>query len=79
MYRNKLLLFKCFGDGPPDPSTGKIKLIKLRGKTHMEKVGHEDMKTTMKIYTHVTKKMKEDASAKVKYLYGDALSQINIK
>lgn len=32
--------------------------------TIMEKVGHEDIKTktTMKIYTHVTNKMKKDAS-----------------
>lgn len=46
--------------------------------TIMERVGHEDIKTTMKIYTHVTKKMKEDASEKVRNLYDDALSNINI-
>ncbi|MEF2293095.1 tyrosine-type recombinase/integrase [Virgibacillus dokdonensis] len=44
--------------------------------TIMEKVGHEDMKTTMKIYTHVTDKMKKDASAKVRTLYKDALSNL---
>ncbi|WP_309545322.1 tyrosine-type recombinase/integrase [Virgibacillus dokdonensis] len=44
--------------------------------TIMEKVGHEDMKTTMKIYTHVTNKMKKDASAKVRTLYKDALSNL---
>lgn len=33
--------------------------------TIMERVGHEDVKTTMRIYTHVTKKMKEDASDKI--------------
>ncbi|WP_306798708.1 tyrosine-type recombinase/integrase [Oceanobacillus saliphilus] len=47
--------------------------------TIMEKVGHEDMKTTMKIYTHVTNKMKKDASAKVRTLYENALSDINMK
>ncbi|QAS52423.1 tyrosine-type recombinase/integrase [Halobacillus litoralis] len=45
--------------------------------TIMEKVGHEDIKTTMKIYTHVTKKMKEDASGKVRNLYENALQHIN--
>ncbi|MEB5454217.1 tyrosine-type recombinase/integrase [Virgibacillus pantothenticus] len=44
--------------------------------TIMEKVGHEDMKATMKIYTHVTNKMKKDASAKVRTLYEDALSNL---
>ncbi|MCR6116616.1 site-specific integrase [Salipaludibacillus agaradhaerens] len=44
--------------------------------TIMEKVGHEDMKTTMKIYTHVTNKMKKDASVKVRSLYENALSNI---
>nr|WP_313897779.1 site-specific integrase [Bacillus litorisediminis] len=33
--------------------------------TIMERVGHEDVKTTMRIYMHVTKKMKEDASIKI--------------
>lgn len=47
--------------------------------TIMEKVGHEDMKTTMKIYTHVTNKMKKDASDKVRTLHENALSAINIK
>lgn len=26
--------------------------------TIMERVGHDDMQTTLKVYTHVTKKMK---------------------
>lgn len=47
--------------------------------TIMERVGHDDMKTTMKIYTHVTRKMKKDASAKVKTLYENALSDIVLK
>ncbi|QKS71699.1 site-specific integrase [Paenalkalicoccus suaedae] len=44
--------------------------------TIMERVGHEKMETTMKIYTHVTKKMKKDASDKVRSLHLDALSQL---
>ncbi len=44
--------------------------------TIMEKVGHEDMNTTMKIYTHVTNKMKKDASHKMKSLYENALSDL---
>ncbi|WP_096201933.1 tyrosine-type recombinase/integrase [Bacillus sp. FJAT-45350] len=47
--------------------------------TIMERVGHEDIKTTMKIYTHVTNKMKKDASDKVRTLYQNALSDINLK
>lgn len=43
----------------------------------MKRVGHEDIKTTMKIYTHVTNKTKKDASAKVRTLYENAL--LNIK
>lgn len=46
--------------------------------TIMEKVGHEDMKTTMKIYTHVTNKMKKDASAKVRNLYENTLLDLNL-
>ncbi|KAA0944121.1 site-specific integrase [Sporosarcina sp. ANT_H38] len=43
-------------------------------KTIMDRVGHEDSKTTMDIYTHVTEKMKEDATAKMKIRYGDILN-----
>src|SRR5699024_3761238 len=43
----------------------------------MERVGHDDPQTTLKIYTHVTKKMKKDASAKVSNLYESALSKLN--
>lgn len=42
-------------------------------KTIMDRVGHDDSKTTMDIYTHVTDKMKEDATAKMKTRYGDIL------
>ena len=43
-------------------------------KTIMDRVGHEDSKTTMDIYTHVTEKMKEDATVKIKNRYGDILN-----
>ncbi|MGG4515508.1 tyrosine-type recombinase/integrase [Bacillus velezensis] len=41
--------------------------------TVMKRVGHDDVKTTMKIYTHVTNKMKEDASQKVQQTFGSIL------
>lgn len=44
--------------------------------TIMAWVGHEDIETTRKIYTHVTNKMKKDASAKVTNLYGNILNKI---
>ena len=37
-------------------------------KTIMERVGHKDEKTTLQIYTHVTKKMKEDVDEKLNNL-----------
>nr|WP_239027733.1 site-specific integrase [Sporosarcina limicola] len=48
-------------------------------KTIMDRVGHEDSKTTMDIYTHMTEKMKEDATAKIKNRYGDILNLTNPK
>jgi len=42
--------------------------------TIMKKVGHDDMKTTMRIYTHVTEKMKKDASQKVQETFGNILN-----
>lgn len=44
--------------------------------TIMQQVGHEDIKTTMQVYTHVTNKMKKDAPAKVSNLYGNILENI---
>lgn len=38
--------------------------------TIMNKVGHEDSKTTKNIYTHVTKKMKKDATEQVHHRFG---------
>lgn len=47
--------------------------------TIMARVGHEDIETTMKIYTHVTNKMKKDASGKVKNTFGNILQKIDLK
>lgn len=44
--------------------------------TIMERVGHIDPKTTLKIYTHVTKKMKANASEKVRGKFDDLLQKI---
>lgn len=41
--------------------------------TIMERVGHSDMKTTMQVYTHVTKKMKENSINKVSNTFGKLL------
>lgn len=42
-------------------------------KTIMQRVGHTDAKTTLKIYTHVTDKMNENANKKVNDHYADLL------
>lgn len=42
-------------------------------KTIMDRVGHEDSKTTLGVYTHVTEKMKKDAGVGMKIKYGDLL------
>jgi integrase len=42
--------------------------------TIMKRVGHDDAKTTTKIYTHVTNKMKSDATEKVKFQFANLLS-----
>ncbi|KAA0941578.1 site-specific integrase [Sporosarcina sp. ANT_H38] len=47
--------------------------------TIMARVGHEDIETTMKVYTHVTNKMKKDASVKINDIYGNILQNINFK
>lgn len=46
--------------------------------TIMERVGHDDMQTTLKVYTHVTNKMKKDASEKVSTTFGNILNNIKI-
>jgi integrase len=47
--------------------------------TVMKRVGHDDMKTTLKIYTHVTDKMKKDASQKVQQTFGSILNFKDLK
>ncbi|MEN2765793.1 tyrosine-type recombinase/integrase [Ornithinibacillus xuwenensis] len=46
--------------------------------TIMKRVGHEDAKTTMKIYTHVTNKMKKEAPVKISNLYGNILEKVSL-
>ncbi|MDH6370586.1 integrase [Paenibacillus sp. PastF-3] len=41
--------------------------------TIMKRVGHESPKTTLKIYTHITSKMKQSAEEKVKIKFGNVL------
>lgn len=43
-------------------------------KTIMKRVGHDDAETTLKIYTHVTDKMKKNASEKIKTHFADILN-----
>ncbi|CAH1190380.1 Tyrosine recombinase XerC [Paenibacillus plantiphilus] len=42
-------------------------------KTIMKRVGHDHMETTLKIYSHVTEKMKKKAVDKIKMTFGDIL------
>ncbi|WP_052452870.1 tyrosine-type recombinase/integrase [Paenibacillus polymyxa] len=42
-------------------------------KTIMKRVGHDDAKTTLKVYTHVTEKMKKNANEKIKNHFADIL------
>lgn len=42
----------------------------------MKRVGHDDMKTTLNIYTHVTNKMKKETSSKLRVAYQDLLDHI---
>ncbi|RQW21428.1 integrase [Bacillus sp. C1-1] len=41
----------------------------------MERVDHEDIETTMKVYTHITKKMKKDAPAQVSNLHENIIKK----
>lgn len=47
--------------------------------TIMKRVGHDDAVTTMKIYTHITDKMKKDATVKVKIHFGNILDLEKLK
>ncbi|MEK5318949.1 site-specific integrase [Paenibacillus sp. FSL L8-0644] len=42
-------------------------------KTIMKRVCHDDAKTTLKVYTHVTEKMKKNANEKIKNHFADIL------
>lgn len=42
----------------------------------MERVGHSDTQTTIGIYTHVTNKMKKEASEKMDHIYDELLKNI---
>lgn len=44
--------------------------------TIMNRVGHRDAKTTLEIYTHVTNKMKDNASEKIRGKFNDLLAKI---
>lgn len=46
--------------------------------TIMQRVGHEDVETTMRIYTHVTDKMKKDATQKRESFFGNILNDLSI-
>ncbi|MBD7939449.1 hypothetical protein H9655_20620 [Cytobacillus sp. Sa5YUA1] len=41
--------------------------------TIMKRVGHDDEKTTLKIYTHITEKMKRNANEKISNYFSEVL------
>ena len=41
----------------------------------MERVGHDNPNTTLKIYTHVTNKMREQTTEKLKGMFNDILEK----
>jgi len=43
-------------------------------KTIMQRVGHDDPETTLRIYTHVTEKMRKDANEKIRIHFADILN-----
>ncbi len=44
--------------------------------TIMSRVGHDDIETTIRIYTHVTDEMKKSASDKTSNLFRNILEKI---
>lgn len=46
-------------------------------KLIMDKVGHDDVRTTMQIYTHVTEKMRTNASKKISATFDNFLGNIS--
>lgn len=72
LIRLSLLLFIVFlAFVPPFPYSGTTGVDLA---TIIARVGHDDERTTLKIYTHVTKKMKKNASEKVKVHFGSILN-----
>ncbi|WP_404592143.1 tyrosine-type recombinase/integrase [Paenibacillus sp. RC73] len=43
-------------------------------KTIMQRAGHDDPETTLRIYTHVTQKMRKDANEKIRIHFADILN-----
>ncbi|MGG3281786.1 tyrosine-type recombinase/integrase [Paenibacillus solani] len=43
-------------------------------KTIMQRVGHDDPETTLRIYTHVTEKMRKDANERIRIYFTDILN-----
>lgn len=81
LYRRYLRLCKKAGitklDGPHILRHTHVTMLteaEVDLDTIMNRVGHADAKTTKNIYTHITKKMKKNASKKVEILYGEIFS-----
>lgn len=77
LYRRYLRLCKKAGitklDGPHILRHTHVTMLTEAGvdlDTIMERVGHSDAKTTKNIYTHITKKMKQNAPKQVEIHYG---------
>lgn len=47
--------------------------------TIMKRVGHDDEKTTLKIYTHITEKMKRNANEKISNYFSEVLNNIKMQ
>ncbi|WP_242069687.1 tyrosine-type recombinase/integrase [Paenibacillus dendritiformis] len=43
-------------------------------KTIMQRVGHDNPDTTLRIYTHVTEKMRKDANERIRIHFADILN-----
>lgn len=50
---------------------------KLTLKTVMKRVGHDDPKTTLQVYTHVTEKMREKSMSKMNIQFSDILAGLS--
>ena len=46
-------------------------------KTVMKRVGHDDPKTTLQVYTHVTEKMREKSMSKMNIQFADILAGLS--